>query len=62
MTQYRIVLIGEGGRELGSGYLFSSDDESASASAERLMQSSPQAVAVQVLDGERLVCSYERAA
>ncbi len=62
MTQYRIILIGEDGRELGSGYLFSSDDQSACASAERLIQSSPQAVAVQVRDGERLVCSYERAA
>ncbi len=62
MTQYRIILIGEDGRELGSGYLFSSDDQNACASAERLIKSSPQAVAVQVKDGERLVCSYERAA
>ena len=62
MTQYRIILVGEGGRELGSGYLFSSDDDSARASAERLMGSSPQAVAVHVRDGDRLVCSFERAA
>jgi hypothetical protein len=61
MTQYRIILIGAGGRELGSGYLFSSDDESACASAERLIRSSPEAHSVQVRDGERLVCSYERA-
>ena len=62
MTQYRIVLIGGDGRELGSGYLFSGDDEGACASAERLIQSSPQAAVVRVLDGERLVCSFERAA
>jgi hypothetical protein len=60
MTQYRVMVIGEGGRELGSGYLFSADDESACASAERLLQSTPKAVAVQVRDGERLVCSFER--
>ena len=62
MTQYRIIMIGEDGRELGSGYLFSSDDQSACASAERLIRSSPEAVAVQVKDGERLVYSCERAA
>ncbi len=62
MTQYRIVLIGRDRLELGSGYLFSGDDASACASAERLIQSSPQAAAVRVLDGERLVCSFERAA
>ncbi len=61
MTQYRIILIGDGGRETGSGYVFSGDDESACASAERLMRSSPQALSVQVRDGDRLVCSYERA-
>ncbi len=61
MTQYRIVLIADGGRELSSGYLFSSDDDSACASAERLMQSNPEAVAVRVLEGQRVVCSYERA-
>ncbi len=61
MTQYRITVIGEGGRELGSGYLFSSDDESACASAERLIHSTPKAVEVQVRDGERLVCSFGRA-
>ncbi len=62
MTQYRVVLLAQGGGELSSGYLFSGDDHSACASAERLMQSNSKAVAVRVLDGERLVCSYERAA
>ncbi len=62
MNQYRVVLMTADGQELSSGYLFSVDDESACASAERLMNSNAQAVAVHVLDGDRRVCSFKRAA
>jgi len=62
MIQYRIVLFAHDGRELSSGYQYSSDDENACASAERLMLSTPQAGSVKVLAGERVVCAYERAA
>jgi len=62
MTQYRIVLLAENGRELSSGYLFTADDDSACASAQRLMRSNPKAVAVQVLQDQELICRYERAA
>lgn len=61
MNRYRVVLLAEGGRELSAGYQFSADDEKACASAEHLLRSSPRAMAVRVLDGERLVCTYERA-
>ncbi len=61
MNQYRITLLGEDGRELSSGYMFSADDDNACASAERLMLSNAKALAVQVRQDERLVCSYERA-
>ena len=60
MTQYRIVLFAEHGRELSSGYLFSGDDESACASAERLMRSNAEATTVQVFEDQRMVCRYER--
>ncbi len=62
MNQYRIVLMSAEGQELSSGYLFSADDDSACASAERLMDSNPQAAAVQVFEAERMVCAYKRAA
>ena len=61
MTKYRIVLFAEDGRELSSGFAFSGDDESACASAERLMRSRPEATAVQVFQDQRPVCRYERA-
>ena len=62
MNQYRIVLVAADGQELSCGYLFSADDTSACASAERLMKSNPEAVAVQVFEAERMVCAYKRAA
>ena len=61
MTQYRIVLFAENGRELSSGYLFSGEDQSACASAERLMHSSADATTVQVFEDQRMVCRYQRA-
>jgi hypothetical protein len=61
MTQYRIVLLAENGRELSSGYLFTGDNDSACASAQQLMRSNPEAVAVRVLQDHELICSYERA-
>ncbi len=61
MTQYRVILFGSDGHEISSGYLFSASDGQACASAERLMQSDAKATSVEVRDGERLVCSYERA-
>ncbi|HEX4098565.1 MAG TPA: hypothetical protein VHX64_17695 [Caulobacteraceae bacterium] len=62
MTKYRIVLLNDAGEEVSSGYMFAGDDGSACGSAERLMQSTANAASVRVLDGDRLVCSYERAA
>ena len=61
MTQYRIVLLGWGGEEISSGFVFAVDDDSACASARRLMHASAAAAAVRVLEGQRLVCSYEEA-
>lgn len=61
MNQYRVTLLGEDGCEISSGYVFSADDDNACASAERLMLSNPKALAVQVRQDERLICSYERA-
>ena len=61
MNQYRIVLFAENGSELSSGYVFSVEDDSACASAERLMRSNPKATTVQVFEDQRLVCRYERA-
>ncbi len=61
MIHYRVILLAQGGEELSSGYLFAADDDSACSSARRLMRSNPAAVAVSVLEGQRLVCSYEQA-
>ena len=61
MIHYRVVLLGQDGEELSSGYLFAADDDSACDSARRLMRSNPAARPVKVLEGQRLVCSYEQA-
>ncbi len=60
MNQYRVVLLAEDGQELSAGYLFSPSDDNACASAERLMASTPEAVAVEVRKDDQLVCTYER--
>ncbi len=62
MNQYRIILLDAQGAELSSGYLFAGEDESACASAERLMDSTAKAMSVEVTCEGRLVCSYQRAA
>ena len=62
MTKYRIVLLDERGEELSSGYMFAGDDASACGSAEQLMRATANAASVRVLDGDRVVCFYERAA
>jgi hypothetical protein len=62
MTRYRIVLLNERGEELSSGYMFAAADDSACGTAEHLMQTTANAASVRVLDGDRVVCSYERAA
>ena len=61
MNHYRVILLGQDGHELSSGYLFAADDDSACDSARRLMRSNPAAEAVRVLEGKRLVCTYQRA-
>jgi hypothetical protein len=62
MTRYRIVLLNQAGEEISTGYMFAGDNDSACASAEGLMQSTANAASVRVLDGDQLICSYERAA
>ena len=61
MIHYRVILLGRDGEELSSGYLFAADDDSACDSARRLMRARPAAQAVKVLEGERLVCTYQEA-
>ena len=61
MIHYRVILLGQGGEELSSGYLFAADDDSARDSAQRLMRSNPAAASVRVFENQRLVCSFEQA-
>ncbi len=60
MTRYRIVLLAETGRTLGSGQAFSPDEARMRAQAEHLLASRPDCAAVEVWDGSRLLVRLAR--